>query len=136
MKFQAEFAEALAEADWEIGGDAEAMHAVLEGSESNDIRQTRLRVSLAQVFENLGHVQDFVEGRFFFGATDFHPWQQADLATGGGKGREWVGGVKTAEPAQVGILGGGRHHQHIADGGGGFAGGASHGRRMTEPGSP
>ena len=58
---------------------------------------------------------------------------QADTAAADREGRERVGSVEAAEPTQVGVLGRSRHHQDVTDGG---SGGTSHGRRMTEVGSP
>ena len=134
MEFEAEFAETYVEPDRKIGRHAETVDALLERREDDRVGDPGLRVRLAEIADDGREVQDFVEGGLLLGAADFHPGQQTDAPAAGRESRERVGGVEAAEPAQVGVLGRGRHHQHVADGRGGGTGGASHGRRMTEVG--
>ena len=133
MELEAEFAEALEEAHREVGRHAEALDAALEGGEDDRVGHARLRVGLAEVGDDRREVEHLVEGGFILRAADFHAREQADATTADREGRERVGGVEAAEPTQVGVLGRSRHHQDVTDGG---SGGAGHGRRMTEVGSP
>ena len=133
VELEAEFAETLEEPYREIGRHAEALDATFEGGEDDRVGHARLRVGLAEVADDRREVEHLVEGGFILRAPDFHAREQADATAADREGRERVRSVEAAEPTQIGVLGRSRHHQDVADGG---SGGAGHGRRMTEVGSP
>ena len=132
VELEAELAKALEEAYRKIRRHPEAVDATLEGREDDRVGDAGLRVGLAEIADRRGEVEHLVEGGFILRAADFHAGQQSDAATADGESGERVRGMEAAEPAQVGVLGGSRHHQHVADGWGGGAVGAGHGRRMPE----
>ena len=94
----------------------EATDAARLGLGGDDLGDAGLGIAEAGGADELGEIQDLVEGRLLLGAGDLEEREKPDLAALVREGGEGVAGLEAREPPQVGVDGRGGEEKDFRPG--------------------